>query len=83
MFPESPWRPSVDWMTPVGRDHPGSRVRKPVTSAAGDRAVRLYCAPGVVVSLGRWLSYIHDLGKCVLPSDPGVLALGQNLHEVR
>lgn len=35
------------------------------------------------MSLGRWLSYIHDLGKCVLPSDPGVLALGQNFKDQR
>lgn len=37
----------------------------------------------MVVSLGGWLSDIHDLGKCILPSDPRILALCQNFKDQR
>lgn len=59
------------------------RIRKLTTSTTGDGAIGLHCTPGVDVSFWGWLSSIHDLGKCILPSYPWIFALHQNLASVR
>lgn len=68
---------------PVLRRELEDGIKKSTTSTAGDRAVRMYCAPGMKVSFRGWLSSTHDLGKCILPSYARIFALHQNLDSVR